>query len=77
MKDEESKLLWEAYLNEGTSEFVGSITPEESVYKIMLTKDGSIVIVSNYSGQLVGNVYSYPDGQLIRKIKIDPAEIGE
>ena len=75
MKDND--LIFEAYVNEGTNEFVGSIVPEQPVHKIMLTSDGNIVLVINFAGQLVGHVYSHPDGQMIKKIKIDPAEIGE
>jgi len=63
--------------NENTSEFVGSIVPEQPVHKILLTSDGSIVLVINFSGQLVGHVYSHPDGQMIKKIKLNPQDIGE
>jgi len=62
--------------------FVGSISPREGLHKIMLTNSGHVVLVyqdsfPGASSRWTGHVHSHPDGQLIRKIKIDPAEIGE
>ena len=63
--------------------FVGSISPQGKwgVYKIMLTDSGHIVLVyrtQKWDGDtFIGHVHSHPDGEMIKIIKINPADIGE
>jgi len=67
---------------EKPSLFVGSIRPRPGLHKIMLTDSGHVVLVyqdsfEGASSRWTGHVHSYPDGELVNRIKIDPAEIGE
>tara|TARA_R110000751_G_scaffold28573_3_gene74432 strand:+ start:182 stop:673 length:492 start_codon:yes stop_codon:yes gene_type:complete len=67
---------------EKPSLFVGSISPRPGLHKIMLTDSGHVVLVyqdsfEGASSRWTGHVHSHPDGELVKYIKIDPAEIGE
>ena len=52
---------------------IGSITPDLPIHKILLYKDGNIMLVSS---DYIGHIYS-SDGQLIRKVKVNPEHVGE